>query len=635
MAKEKPRDKYGSLRRLLGYVLRYRTRIVLGVFFSFLVSISNLFSLTMLVPVFNSLGETGQVELFDIGAGGMAALRKLEDGEDMAVYERLSAAWTGWKLWANGLVAGKSSREVIFWLCGLILPVYFLKLLFVTLAIWCIGTAGLQAVRDLRLELYEKTQVLGMDYFSNKRTGFIMSRVINDVQLIARSLSIEFNDSLINIFYVVTHLLFLALVSWEMIIVVFVIIPIFVAPITRFAEKIRKAAMGQQERLAEMGAHMQEVIGGIRVIRAFSMEDFERGRFDGVNERLYRNTFRGHYYHQVGPAITEFIATVIVLGFLSYGAYMIAGGDLSKGLFFAIFFVLVFIMRPIKQISIMLNLMNNMLVAGERVFEVLDTPVQLKDGPAPRPFTELNRGVQYRGVGFRYPGTEEDVLSDIQLDVPVGKTLGLVGSSGAGKSTLVDLLPRFYDAAEGQVLIDGVDVREYRLADLRQRVGVVSQNIFLFNATVAENIAYGREDMPREKIEAVARVANAHEFIENLPEGYDTPIGERGVMLSGEQRQRIAIARALLLDPPILVFDEATSALDNESEKLVQQAIERLLKGRTVFIIAHRLSTIFGADEIVVLERGRIVERGTHAELLEQGAVYKKLYDMQFVEEAR
>ncbi len=631
MPKEKPKDKYGTLLRLLGYGLRYRWSVFFGVLFSLLVSISNLFSLTMLVPVFNSLGATGPVQLFEIGASGNQALAAYRNDEDIPIYETVNAVWTGWKVSANESVAGKSSREVIFLLCLLILPVYFLKLLFVTLAIWFIGTAGLQAVRDLRFELYQKTQTLGMDYFSQKRTGFVMSRVINDVQLIARSLSIEFNDSLINIFYVVTHLLFLAFVSWEMIIVIFVIIPIFVAPINRFAEKIRKAAMGQQERLAEMGAHMQEVISGIRVIRAFSMENFERGRFDQVNQRLYRNTFRGHYFHQVGPAITEFIATVIVLGFLAWGAYTIANGKLDKGLFFAIFFVLVFIMRPIKQISVMLNIVNNMLVAGERVFEMLDTPVPLAERPGARPFQALEEGIEFQNVGFRYPGTGEDVLRNIDLSIRPGQTLALVGSSGAGKSTLVDLLPRMYDVSSGALLLDGVDVRDYTLGSLRRGIGIVSQNIFLFNATVRENIAYGRDEIPMEKIQAVARAANAHDFIQQLEQGYETPIGERGVMLSGGQRQRIAIARALLLDPPVLIFDEATSALDNESEQLVQLAIERLLKGRTVIIIAHRLSTVFGADRIVVLDRGRIVEQGTHQELLEGGQVYKKLYEMQFV----
>lgn len=620
------------IRRLFAYLPRYYFRIGAGIVLSLLVSLTNLVSLTGFVPIFNALGEPGPVTIFTIGGAERQRFDDFVAGKNQKFYQRVYARFTGWKLWANRQLAGRSSNETILLLCAALLPVYLIKIICMIGTLYLIGTAGLMAVRDIRVDLYAQLNNLGIEFFSEQRTGFIMSRIINDVELVGRSLSNEFNDALNNVFYILTHVALLAFISWKMLFITIFIVPVIMTPVSRFASRVRRAARGQQERLADLGAHVQEIISGIRVIRAFSMEAFERRRFADINNALYANTFRGHYYHQVGPALTEFVSTIVVIGFLVWGAHEIAAESLSRGLFFAFFFTLIFIMRPLKQVSIMVNLLGNAAVAAGRIFEVLDREPSIKEDPNPLPFRELRDEIRYEKVGFTYAGAARPALEKIDLIVKRGQTVSLVGSSGAGKSTFVDLLPRFYEPSEGHIYIDGVDIRRLALKDLRTSIGVVTQSIFLFNASVRENIAYGRTDVSNERLIETARTANAHDFIMELPEGYDTPLGERGVMLSGGQRQRIAIARALLRDPPILIFDEATSALDNESEKLVQEAMEKLLVNRTVFIIAHRLSTVVHSNLILVMEDGRIVERGTHQELLDNGKTYRRLYEMQFSE---
>jgi ABC-type multidrug transport system fused ATPase/permease subunit len=621
-----------SVWRLLGYLLRYRFRIGLGVVFSFLVSIANLASITALVPVFNAIGESGPIEIVPISREDMQTYERLSKAGPLEVLDTLRLEWTAGRLKINSLAEGRSSREVVLLLCAFILPTYLVKLAFLTLSFYCIGTAGLMAVRDLRVELYSKLNELGLQHFTENQTGFIMSRIINDAEAVGRSLSSDFQEGLVDIFYVITCMTFLALVSWQMLVITLLLIPLLSSPVARFAKKIRGAAMGQQERLAELGAHIHEILSGIRVIRAFSMQRFESGRFQQVNQRLYQNTFKGHYYHQVGPALTEFVATIAVAGFLYWGAYQISVTGQTRGEFFAFIFVMGFLMKPIKQLSVLVNMMSAAGSAGTRIFELIDTPAGIKEAVVPRRLRSLESHISFEGLHFTYPGTEREVLSDITFRVERGQTTAFVGSSGAGKSTLMDLLPRFYDPTKGRIVIDGTDIRDYSLRDLRTSIGIVTQNIFLFHTSIRENISYGRLDIPMERIEQVARAANAHDFICELPQGYETSVGESGVLLSGGQKQRIAIARAILLDPSILIFDEATSALDNESEKLVHEAMERLLEGRTVFIIAHRLSTVRKANCIYVLDQGKIVERGHHDELVQAGSVYQQLYSMQFYE---
>ena len=617
--------KWKTLGRLFRYILHYRFRIIAGVFLSFLVSIANLASLSAFVPIFNALGQEGSIGLFKLGKVEAEQYELWLAGADQPVHERIRGYATHAKVWMNTELSNKTSSEAIIWLCLAIVPVYLIKILCVTGTIYFVGTAGLFAVRDLRDELYRKLNHLGIDYFQKERTGIVMSRIINDVDVVGRSLSVEFNEALVNIFYIITHLALLAIISWKMLLIALIVVPIIISPVSKFAMR-----------------------GGIRVIRAFSMEGFERKRFGVVNERLYEHTYRGHYFHQVGPALTEFTGTLVVVMFLVWGAWQITGyaasgpyseyltffydRQLDRGRFFTFFVTLIFVMQPVRSISVMVNLLSATQSAAVRIFEMLDKTEGVVNPPNAIPLKDFSDRIEYKDVCFTYPGVDRPALTDINFVVRRGQTVSFVGSSGAGKSTLMDLLPRLYDVTSGSISVDGHDIRALNLKDLRTKIGVVSQDVFLFNATIRENIAYGRPDAPLERVIEVCQAANADEFIQSLPEGYDTPIGERGVMLSGGQRQRIAIARALLLDPPILVFDEATSNLDNESEYLVQQAVERLLVGRTVFMIAHRLSTVYRSDEILVLDQGRVVERGTHQELLDNGQIYRKLYEMQFAE---
>ena len=622
-----------TLRRMLGYMMRYKFRIMAGVFFSFIVSIANLFSLTAMVPIFNAIGSTDEFVLFTLTKDEKNLYERYQKRETLAVEDEVKSYLVRGKIWGNEMTEGKGADEVVILISFIILPVYFFKLICLTIAIYFVGTAGYLAVRDMRMDLYRNMNHLGMDYFTRERTGLIMSRIINDVEIVGKTLSMEFHESIVNIFYIITHFAFLLFISIKFLLVVIFVVPILMSPVNKFSIYIRKASRKQQEMLAELGAHIQEILSGIRVIRAFSMENFEKERFDIVNEGLYENTFKKHYFHQVGPALTEMVASFIIVFFISWGAYEITNGAMSKGLFFIFFFTLVFLMRPVRLVSIAFNILSSSLVAADRIFEMIDMPPGVKDGESPVRMQDFKSTISFNNVSFKYPvASDKNTLENIDFKVNKGQMVSLVGSSGAGKSTMMDLLLRFYDTSEGSVEIDGVDIRNIKLKDLRNSIGIVTQNIFLFNASVKENIAYGRSDISMERIIEVAKAANAHEFIDNLPEGYDTPVGERGVMLSGGQKQRLVIARALLLDPPILIFDEATSNLDNESERLVQEALERLLKGRTVFIIAHRLSSVYKSDEILVMDKGRIAERGTHSDLLSSDGIYRKLYEMQFAE---
>lgn len=459
-----------------------------------------------------------------------------------------------------------------------------------------------------------------------------MSRIINDVEVLGKLISSDLKDAIIDFFYIVTHLFLLMYLSWKMFLAVFIVVPIVMGPVSAFADKIRKATRNQQERLSSLNGHLQEVISGIRVIRAFSMEKVEAKRFWEFNQDLSDKTFKGHFYHQVGPSLTELFSSIIAVIFLSFGAYLMEDGTFSRGMFMAFFLTLIFLMRPFKQMSMLSNSIQSAISAGSRVFELLDQETDIQNPASPRFLKKMEKGLSFNNVTFTYPGAKTPAVQEINLEIPKGETVALVGASGAGKSTLVDLVPRLIDPQEGQIFIDGIDIRELDLSNLRKRIGIVAQQVFLFNGTIRENICYGNQSVTEEQLHSACEQAFAMEFILSFEEGFDTVVGERGVMLSGGQRQRIAIARALLLNPEILILDEATSALDTESERLVQQALESLYKNRTVIIIAHRLSTVQIANTIFAMEDGRIVESGTHAELIQLDGKYKKLYDIQFVE---
>ncbi|HID94734.1 MAG TPA: ABC transporter ATP-binding protein, partial [Candidatus Latescibacteria bacterium] len=403
--------------------------------------------------------------------------------------------------------------------------------------------------------------------------------------------------------------------------------------ITKIGLKLRKYSARSQERMAEVTSVLQETIFGIRVVKAFAMERFELRRFRKGTRNYFRTVLKRIRVGRLASPLTELLATAVGLVVLVYGGNQVLKGDLLSPEEFIIFLIALFSMiSPLKNLGQANARIQEGLAAGERIFEVLDTRPSITDSPDAVTIDKVREGIRFIDLSFRYD-TGDVVLDHINLDIKVGEVVAIVGPTGSGKSTLVDLIPRFYDPWRGRVEIDGIDIRKIKLGSLRRLLGIVTQETILFNDTVRNNIAYGSPEIPEEKVIRAARAANAHDFISRLPQGYDTLIGERGVRLSGGERQRIAIARAILKDPPILIFDEATSALDTESEMLVQEAIERLMKGRTSLVIAHRLSTVQNASRIIVLDHGRIIQEGRHQELLNQPGLYRTLYRRQFRDE--
>ncbi|MCG6192091.1 ABC transporter ATP-binding protein/permease [Leptospira sp. FAT2] len=620
-------------KRLLKYSFKYKYRLISGIVLSFLVSVLNGASLTSLIPIFDSLG-TGEKTNFEISLTkkDKALIQRYEEKDSFTSVESIELQLAHWKVQLNSSLKKMSHDELVLLFCFIVFPVYLLKLIFLAAAVYCINSAGYLAIRDLRAELYAKAQTLPLNHFVQEKTGILMSRIINDVEVLGKLISSDLKDAITDFFYIVTHLLLLLYLSWKMFLAVFIIVPIVMGPVSAFADKIRRATRNQQERLSSLNGHLQEVISGIRVIRAFSMEKAEAKRFWEFNQDLSDKTFKGHFYHQVGPSLTELFSSIVAVIFLSFGAYLMEDGTFSRGMFMAFFLTLIFLMRPFKQMSMLSNSIQSAISAGDRVFELLDQETDIQNPSNPKILKRIEKGISFNNVTFTYPGAKNPAIQEINLEIPKGETIALVGASGAGKSTLVDLVPRLIDPQEGSITVDGIDLREMDLSNLRKRIGIVSQQVFLFNGTIRENICYGNSNVSEDRLHAACEQAFAMDFILSMEEGFDTIVGERGVMLSGGQRQRIAIARALLLDPEILILDEATSALDTESERLVQQALESLYKNRTVIIIAHRLSTVQIANRIFTMENGRIVESGTHAELIQLDGKYKKLYDIQFVE---
>ena len=487
---------------------------------------------------------------------------------------------------------------------------------------------GQRIVADLRNAVNDHIQHLSLSFFNRTPTGTIVSRVTNDVALVRSALT----DGVASVLKDTSSLLILVAVAfyqdWLLSLIAFVVFPASVLPIIRLSKRLRVFSKRSQVSMGNLTVLLQETIQGNRVVKAFGMEDYERQRFAEENARLFRLYMKGTSIRAFTTPMMEILAAFGIAGVVWYGGYSVIVGGRTQGGFLAFLTALFLLYDPFKGLAKTNTVIQQAMGAAERVMELLDIDSDVVDRLHARPLDGMRRLMRFEHVGFRYD--HEMVLQDVNLDIMRGEVVALVGMSGGGKSTLADLIARFYDVTEGRIRIDGVDIRDYTLASLRAHLAIVTQHTFLFNDSVRNNIAYGDISKDMDAITAAARAAHAHEFITELPNGYDTVIGELGVKLSGGQRQRLAIARALLKDAPILVLDEATSALDNESERLVQSALETLMRNRTTVVIAHRLSTIRRADRIVVLVRGRIVEQGTHEELLALNAEYRKLHDLQF-----
>ena len=483
--------------------------------------------------------------------------------------------------------------------------------------------------RDLRNSVYEHLVRLDLAFFGRVRMGQIVSRLTTEVEQVRTLVTSELSKLVSSFFEFAVAVTAMLLISWKLTLAAFVVIPGAMIIWGPLVSVLRRRDRRVLHLGGEVNAHVQETLAGIRLVKSSSAEDRERERFEGLTGGYFQQFLRAELARAAAAPMTEMLAAAGTGVLLWYGARLVITGDLAGAEFVGFLGLSLKLYAPVKNVAKFPATAQPGLIAVERVFEFLDAPVEIEDAPDARALPAFEREIAFENVSFAYRAGDP-VLEEVDFRVPKGSVVAIVGPSGAGKSTIVDLVGRFFEVTSGRVVVDGLDVREVRLRDLRGLLGIVSQDTVLFHDTVRANIAYAAPDASEERIEAAARAAHAHDFIEQMPNRYDTVVGERGVELSGGQRQRIAIARALLKDPPILIFDEATSALDTESERLIQGAIERLLAGRTVFVIAHRLSTVQRADEILVMERGRIVERGTHASLMARDGAYRKLYEMQF-----
>ena len=491
---------------------------------------------------------------------------------------------------------------------------------------------GQKIITKIRNELYEHIQKMPLSFFHNTPSAILMSRITNDVTMLGHVSSQVVADFFRQsfTFFILLGLTFYR--EWKLAAIALVVFPFIGIFIVSIGRKLRVLSRKNQEKMADLNIILQETFTGNKIVKAFGMEEYENIRFMNENRKLYDITMKETKRFEMLSPMMELFGAVGTGVVIWYGGYQVISGATTPGTFFSFMTALIMLYDPIKKISTMNSVVQQSIAAAERVFEMLDTKIDITDNDGAIDIREFKDKIGFNDVWFQYNSNNGMVLKGINLTIIKGEVVALVGSSGAGKSTLVDMIPRFHDVTKGSINIDSYDIRDITLNSLRRQIGIVTQETILFNDTVKNNISYGRVDAGMAEIQKAAESAYAHDFIMEMPAGYDTVIGERGVKLSGGQRQRLSIARAILKNPAILILDEATSSLDTESEKMVQQALENLMKDRTTLVIAHRLSTVLNANRIVVIDDGRIVEIGRHDELLSHGGIYKKLYAMQFKE---
>ncbi len=508
-----------------------------------------------------------------------------------------------------------------------VLLLFLLKGIFGFFQSYFMSDIGQRVVRDIKSKLYAKIQSLSLSYFTHKRGGELMSRITNDVKIVENAVSYGSTDLIYQGLQVVIFAIVIFFIYFKIALVAFIFLPLISLLIIKVGKSLRKLSKRSQEKIADTNSLLYETIMGARIVKAFNMEEYEVNKFNKVNSDYYKISMKSIKKMLLLNPSTEFLGVIAGVLVFFWGGREVIAGRLSFGVFGLFLGSLLSLIRPFKKISQVNALNQQAMAASERIHEVLETESSVKEATEPKVLRDFKKNIRFSNICFSY--ADNQILREVNLDIEYGQMLAIVGPSGSGKSTLVDLIPRFYDPQKGQIFIDGVDIREFSLKSLRNQIGIVNQETMLFNDTIRANIAYGRPDASLEEIEDAAKQAHAHDFILNCPQGYDTIIGDRGVKISGGERQRIAIARALLKNAPILILDEATSQLDSASERIVQEALDLLVSGRTVFTIAHRLSTVRNADRIVVIDKGMIVEQGTHSQLLEKNGLYKRLYQAQ------
>ena len=538
----------------------------------------------------------------------------------------------------KSLIFTGSKTESLFKICVVILIVFLLKNLFGYVQSYLMAYVEQGLMMDIRNELYRHLHNLSLSYFTNERTGNLISRITNDVNVVNGGVSASFVTLIREPLLVIVFLGIAFTLSWQLTLLSFVVFPFSLSIISSIGRRLYRESGVMQEKMADITSVLQETISNVKVVKAFAMEDFEDKKFQKETKSYFRTMLTMTRVRNLATPVTEFLSIVAGVAIIWYGGkQVLVTGEMKAAEFLGFLFAIFQVMPPIKELSNVTNRLQEFAAAGRRIFEILDTKPAIQNLPDAIALSPLKKGIEFKNVSFFYSNNDDDkspkteILSSINLRIKKGEVVAIVGPSGSGKTTLVDLIARFYDPVEGMITFDNIDIRQFILQSLRGQIGIVTQETILFNDTVRNNIAYGLADFPDKKIRDAARAANALSFIEAMPEGFESIIGDRGTKLSGGQRQRISIARALLKNPPIMILDEATSALDSESEVLVQEAIERLMRNRTSLVIAHRLSTIRNADRIIVLEKGKIVQEGRHVELLKQkNGLYKRLCDLQF-----
>lgn len=522
----------------------------------------------------------------------------------------------------------EQDRTLLNLLPLILILIFLVKGIFYYVYRYLLDTVGQNVVRDLRKEIFRHIHALPVAFFHKASTGELISRVISDVTLIQSAVSKALVSLLRDLVQVVVLLGVVFYLDWQMALVTFVLLPMAAVPIVHFGKRFRRNSVSNQQTVALISGALHETIGGHRIVKAFGMEAYEHRRFFALIDRLYKIIVKEIQIRCLQHPVMELIGGIALAGIIWYGGHQVLAGDSTPGTFIAFLTALVMVYEPVKGISSLNSEVMQGLAASTRVFNLLDVKSEIVDRPGAVELPAFRRTIEFQGVTFSYDGTDP-VLRDLNLTVAAGQVLAIVGPSGGGKTTLVNLIPRFFEVSKGRIMLDGHDLRDVTLASLRAQIAIVEQHTVLFNDTIRNNIAYGDLERSEEEIIAAAKAAHAYDFIRELPEGFETVIGEGGARLSGGQRQRLSIARALLKNAPILILDEATSALDTESEREVQKALENLMANRTTLVIAHRLSTIKNADRIIVMQEGRIVEDGDHESLLQGQGLYRTLHTMQ------
>lgn len=614
-----------SFRRLLGYMANYRGLVALAIVCNILTAVFTLLAVPLFQPFLNLLFE--QVELVNTPPETISSMADLK----LQVSYSLSQ-------WITDL--GKETA--LAYVCVFILISFLLKNLFRYLALFFMAPVRSGIIRDLRNELYGHLLHLPLGYFSEERKGNLLSRITADVQEVESSILNVLEAVFREPFIIVGALTYMIVLSPGLTVFVFGLMVFTGVVIGGVGKRLKRSSTVVQENLADIVSRTEESLGGLRIIKSFGAEGFQRERFGELNDTYRRSLIRLLWRRDLSSPLTEFLGIATVALLLWYGSRQVFSDEMNAGAFLSFIFAFYMVIDPAKNLSKAWYNIQKGLGALGRVEEVLDVenslsspktkePTGQQANNAARTQDAMQVGMQVENVSFRYTPDGQDVLQNISIDLPKGKVVALVGNSGGGKSTIADLLPRFYDPTEGRITLDGKDLREYGLREVRNHFGIVSQEAILFNDSIYNNIVFGMEGVTEADVHEAARIANAHDFILETANGYQTSIGDRGSKLSGGQRQRLTIARAILRNPDVLILDEATSALDSESERLVQDALQKLMDGRTALVIAHRLSTIQKADEIIVLDHGRIIERGTHSELLVENGAYRKLVELQEV----